>query len=81
MTHSGHSFDLTMLTAVVFWPVRWLRRQDSQLPADHEGLELYGAAISPATRDRDGSWKFPEAQPVDWKSAFGTKKTLMPTMN
>ena len=31
-------------------PVRRLRRQDPQLPADHEGLELHGAALSSARR-------------------------------
>jgi hypothetical protein len=29
---------------------RRLRRRNSQLPADHEGLELHGAPLSPATR-------------------------------
>src|SRR5207302_1804991 len=28
-----------------------LRRRNSQLPADHEGLELHGAALSPAGRN------------------------------
>ena len=32
-------------------PVRRLRRQDSELPADHAGLELHGAALSSAPRD------------------------------
>ena len=31
-------------------PVRRLRRQDSELPSDHEGLELHGAALSAACR-------------------------------
>ena len=32
-------------------PVRRLRRQDSELPADHAGLELHGAALSSAARN------------------------------
>jgi Protein of unknown function (DUF1254) len=30
-------------------PVWWLRRQDPQLPTDHEGVELHRAPLSPAT--------------------------------
>jgi len=36
-----------------------------QLPADHEGLELHRAPVSPATEILDRTWKFPEAQPVN----------------
>src|SRR5262249_48253449 len=32
-------------------PVRRVRRRNSQLPADHEGLELHGAPLSPAARN------------------------------
>jgi hypothetical protein len=31
----------------------------------HAGLELHGAALSSARRDLNGTWKFPEAQPVN----------------
>ena len=34
-------------------PVRRLRRQDSELPADRGGLELHGAPLSAAARDRE----------------------------
>jgi hypothetical protein len=33
------------------YPVRRLRRRNSQLPGDHEGLELHGPPVSPATRN------------------------------
>ena len=45
-------------------PVRRLRRQDSQLPADHAGLELHGAPLSPRPEILNGKWKFPEPQPM-----------------
>ena len=45
-------------------PVRRLRRQDSELPADHEGLELHGTALSAASEILSGKWKFPEPQPA-----------------
>ena len=41
------------------YPVRRLRRQDPQLPADHEGLELHGSALSPAAEILDGSMEVP----------------------
>jgi len=45
--------------------VRRLRREDSELPADHAGLELHRATVSPARREiLNGKWHFPEAQPV-----------------
>ena len=46
-------------------PVRRLRRQDAELPADHEGLELHRAALSPARGNperQDGNSRKP--QPV-----------------
>ena len=42
-------------------PVRRLRRQDPQLPADHAGLELHGAALPAARGD-------PERQPGSFRS-------------
>ena len=49
-------------------PVRRLRRQDSQLPADHAGLELHGAALSPARRDPGRHMEIPgsAAGPIMW---------------
>ena len=29
-------------------PVRWLRREDAELPADYEGVELHGSPLPPA---------------------------------
>ena len=40
-------------------PVRRLRRQDRQLPADHAGLELHGAALPPARRNPRRKLEFP----------------------
>ena len=40
-------------------PVRRLRRQDSELPADHEGLELHGAALSSARGDPERQVEIP----------------------
>ena len=40
-------------------PVRRLRRQDPQLPADHAGLELHGAALSPARRNPERQVEIP----------------------
>ena len=42
-------------------PVRRLRRQDSELPADHEGLELHGAALSAARRNSERQMEIPGA--------------------
>ena len=42
-------------------PVRRLRRQDPELPADHEGLELHGAALSPARRNPERQVEIPGA--------------------
>jgi hypothetical protein len=39
-----------------------MRRQSSELLADHEGLELHGA---PRPEILSGKWKFPEAQAVN----------------
>ena len=41
-------------------PVRRLRRQDSELPADHERLELHGAALSSARRNPERQVEIPE---------------------
>jgi hypothetical protein len=40
-------------------PVRRLRRQDSQLPADHEGLELHRATVPPASGDPERHMEIP----------------------
>ena len=40
-------------------PVRRLRRQNSQLPADHARLELHGAALSPARRNPERQVEIP----------------------
>ena len=45
-------------------PVRRLRRQDPELPADHEGLELHRASLPAAREILNGKWKFPEPQPA-----------------
>ena len=42
-------------------PVRRLRRQDSELPPDHEGLELHGAALSAARRNPERHMEIPGA--------------------
>ena len=42
-------------------PVRRLRRQDSELPADHEGLELHGAPLSSARRNPERHMDVPGA--------------------
>ena len=42
-------------------PVRRLRRQDSELPADHEGLELHRAALSAARRNPERQVEIPGA--------------------
>ena len=42
-------------------PVRRLRRQDPELPADHERLELHGAALSAARRDSRRHLEIPRA--------------------
>ena len=41
-------------------PIRRLRRQDPQLPADHEGMELSRSALPPRPPVLNGSWTFPE---------------------
>ena len=43
-------------------PVRRLRRQDPELPADHAGLELHGAALSPARRDPERHLDIPRSR-------------------
>jgi hypothetical protein len=40
-------------------PIRRLRWQNSELPADHAGLELHGAPLSPASRDRQRNVEVP----------------------
>ena len=42
-------------------PVRRLRRQNPKLPADHEGLELHGAALSAARRNPERHLEIPGA--------------------
>ena len=42
-------------------PVRRLRRQDSELPADHEGLELHRAALPAARRNPERRMEVPGA--------------------
>jgi transposase len=51
-------------TVPVGCAVRWLRRADRQLPADRVRLELHGAALPPTSEIPNGSWTFPEAQPI-----------------
>ena len=48
-------------------PVRRLRRQDSELPADHEGLELHGAALSAARRNPERQLEIPGAAASELK--------------
>ena len=43
------------------YPVRRLRRQDAELPADHERLELHGAALSSARRNPERQMEIPGA--------------------
>ena len=38
---------------------------DAELSADHEGLELYGAAVSAAARDREGHVEISQAQALE----------------
>jgi uncharacterized protein DUF1214 len=45
-------------------PVRRLQRHRAQLSADHAGLELHRAAVPAQQQLLDGSWTFPQAQPV-----------------
>ena len=40
-------------------------RKTPELSADREGLELHGAALSSTSRIVNGTWKFPEAQPLE----------------
>ena len=40
-------------------PVRRLRRQGTELPADHEGLELHGAALPAAARNFERKVEIP----------------------
>jgi hypothetical protein len=42
-----------------------LRRRTSQLPADHEGLELQVGLFTPRPEILDGRRRFPEAEPVN----------------
>ena len=46
-------------------PVRRLRRQDPQLPADLKGWNYMVRLYRPRAEILNGSWKFPEAQPVN----------------
>src|SRR5262249_23730565 len=48
-------------------PVRWLRRQGPELPAEHAGLELQGAVVSPARRDPERKVEIPgSAATMTW---------------
>ena len=57
----------------VGYPVRRLRRQDSELPADHARLELHGAALSPARRNLERHMEIPGAEPVSRVRARSSK--------
>jgi len=60
------AYSLNSITAkksddgsVAIHPVRRLRRQDRQLPADHVGLELHGASLSPSCGDLEWQLAIP----------------------